>query len=167
MAKNPQRPMRLTFSTGRVIQRTRTAMTKAFRQFASEMEKSLKVAVNKAYPPPSTPGYPPHKRTGFLQANIKVKPNGDKGLALTVPAYGIWLEYGVPKRSVAKTQAILREHGKKPLKFSKTTKVHRLTPGLSKGWKIAPRPFIEPLVQKNRRAWEARLNDLIRRYAKE
>ena len=90
------RPRLIKFSTARVIKRSRTATTKAFNQVRKEMTAELKKKINKPYPPASTPGQPPHKRTGFLQGNTEAGGKGRK-IVIRTPQYGIWLEGGTPK----------------------------------------------------------------------
>lgn len=57
------------------------------------------------YPNPSRPGEPPHKRTGFLQRNVKEEfdaPNLTARVGVTVNArYGLFLELGT-KRMAAR-----------------------------------------------------------------
>lgn len=93
------RPRLIKFSTGRIIRRTRTAQKKAFDQIRVEMTEAIRKTIKTPYPPASTPGTPPHMRTGFLKDNTGA---GGKGRTIVIrtPQYGIYLEGGTPKMAM-------------------------------------------------------------------
>jgi hypothetical protein len=83
----------IKFTTGRVIRRVGKGVTAAFREISQEMTESLRRKIDKPWPPPSTPGTPPHRRTGFLQDSTEAVTRG-RTIVIRTPQYGIWLEGG-------------------------------------------------------------------------
>jgi hypothetical protein len=65
---------------------------------AIRVESAAKTALNNAFPPPSRPGEPPHKRTARLQTSVTWVLGEDSiGLYAAVGTnvdYGYWLEVG-------------------------------------------------------------------------
>lgn len=90
------RPRRIQFKTGRIIQRKRQVMAKAFDAVTKEMTAALRKKIDKPYPPASAPGRPPHKRTGFLQLNTLVSRKG-RSIFVKTPQYGVFLEGGTSR----------------------------------------------------------------------
>jgi len=96
MAGSAKQIRRITFKTGRVLRRTRGAVSKAFDTVTREMTQVVRRKIGKSYPPSSRPGAHPHLRTGFLQRNFEVTRKGFN-LFVRVPQYGIFLEGGTGK----------------------------------------------------------------------
>lgn len=49
------------------------------------------------YPPPSSPGEPPHLRTGGYRNSLKVKKNGDGFTIHSTSMLSVWLEFGTTR----------------------------------------------------------------------
>lgn len=68
---------------------------------AVRVETAAKILLNDSYPPPSTPGSPPHKRTARLQASINWHISADsQGLYAAIGTdldYGGYLERGTDR----------------------------------------------------------------------
>ncbi len=96
MALMARRPRLMKFNTNQIISRTRRAKIEALETVANEMEFALKETIDTPYPPASSPGHPPHKRTGYLQATTEVMRRGN-GVHIRLPQYGTWLEGGTSK----------------------------------------------------------------------
>lgn len=93
---NANRIRRIQFSTGRIIKRSRTATTKAFKQAAKEMTVAITNLIDTPGPPRSKPGSPPHVDTGNLLAATKVVSSGRQVFVRT-PQYGIFLDGGTSR----------------------------------------------------------------------
>lgn len=96
MALSATRMRRIEFKTGRIIRRSRKAMTTAMDRVARRMTNNVRVKISKPYPPASTPGSHPHKRSGDLRRDFEVVRRG-LNMFVRVPQYGIWLEGGTRK----------------------------------------------------------------------
>jgi hypothetical protein len=88
---NPNRIRRLEFKTGKIITRTRSAMSDAFDTVAKEMTMAVRKDLTGLYPPASRPGSPPHIRTGRLLNNFEVTRKGYQ-MFVRMPQYGFYLE---------------------------------------------------------------------------
>ena len=89
---NPKRIRRLEFKTGKIIQRTRTAMSDAFDTVANEMTLAVrKDLTGGPSPPVSSPGSPPNIDSGFLINNFEVTRKGYQ-MFIRMPQYGFYLE---------------------------------------------------------------------------
>jgi len=91
-------PRRISFKTPKVMRKNRRAQKLAFDQVAKEMQVAIRKPISKAYPPASTPGRPPRRRTnpGGLHDNTTV---GRKGRAFFIrtPLYGTYLDGGTSR----------------------------------------------------------------------
>lgn len=96
MAANPRRVRLITFKTDQVFSKVQSSVRKAWDKYALEVQAQIRQKINTAFPPSSTPGTPPHRRSGFLHDNVKVVRKGN-GLVVRVPQYGVWLEGGTGK----------------------------------------------------------------------
>lgn len=90
------KPVRIQFNTGRIIKRERRATAMAMSAAVAKMQKTVRGKIGKPYPPASTPGSHPHKRTGRLQSTFRVLRKGKKIFVRTLQ-YGIYLEGGTSK----------------------------------------------------------------------
>ncbi len=77
-----------------IISRVQHEVDDALRVVGSEMTRDLHKKLSRKHPPVSRPGFPPHRRKGFLRSNTKVTIDRQGVLSLTVPQYGVWLETG-------------------------------------------------------------------------
>ena len=96
MAKSATAPRRIEFKTNKVIRKNRRAQKLAFDQLAKEMQRAIRAPLRKGYPPASSPGQPPRKRTGFLAQNTIVDRKG-RTLLIRTPLYGVFLDGGTSR----------------------------------------------------------------------
>lgn len=89
-------PRRIEFKTRKVIRKNRRAQKLAFDQLAKEMQAAIRKPIRKPFPPASTPGRPPHRRTGFLHDNTTVDRKG-RVLFVRTPQYGVFLDGGTSR----------------------------------------------------------------------
>lgn len=87
---------RISFKLGQLVKREQRAVSRGLNELMVEMTKALQKTIKKPYPPPSRPGRPPHRRTGFLHGNVEAKRKG-KTYWISVPQYGTYLEGGTSK----------------------------------------------------------------------
>ena len=91
--------LQATFHTKEIQGRTKRALYQATREVAAWLENAIKETIGTPYPPASTPGQPPHRRTGNLHDNLRITADTTGAGALnvwTVP-YGPFLEGGTSK----------------------------------------------------------------------
>lgn len=93
MAKGT-RPVRIEFTTGRIITRERKAMTKAFQQAVNEMTRALRKAISRQGPPRSKPGRYLKRDTGRLYDETRVMRKGYSIFIRTL-AYGVFHQEGI------------------------------------------------------------------------
>lgn len=75
------------------LRQTEQAWMRATREVAAEMQLAIKASLAAPYPPASKPGRLPHKRSGLLQAGVRVE--GGKALTIrSLARHGIFLEMG-------------------------------------------------------------------------
>jgi len=98
MAANPNRPRVFKFNVKGAMDRGRRATGKAMDIVAAEMTAEIQRKTNKPYPPASTPGNFPHKRTGNFQSSTQVVRVGKK-LVVRTTNVGRWLELGTSRMS--------------------------------------------------------------------
>lgn len=96
MARAAKAPRRVSFKLGRLVKREQRAVSRGLNELMAEMTKKLQSTINTPYPPPSRPGRPPHRRTGFLHGNVKAQRKG-RTYWISVPQYGTFLEGGTSK----------------------------------------------------------------------
>lgn len=84
---------RVSFKIPRLIKRERRATSRGLDDTLKEMRREIRNKIGDPYPPASAPGTPPHRRTGYLRRNVKVKRKG-RDFWVSVPQYGIWLDGG-------------------------------------------------------------------------
>lgn len=89
-------PRRIRFKLGRLVKREQRAVSRGLNELMAEMTKKLQSKIDTPYPPPSRPGRPPHRRTGFLHGNVKAVRKG-RTYWISVPQYGTFLEGGTSK----------------------------------------------------------------------
>ena len=87
------RMRRIEFKTGRIIRRSRKAMTTGMDRVARRMTNDVRLKISKPHPPASRPGAHPHLRTGELRATFEVVRQGLK-MFVRVQQKGIFLEGG-------------------------------------------------------------------------
>lgn len=91
----------LTDYSGQRIDELEVASWECLQRVVAFYHTQLLHTLNTPYPPASTPGNPPHKRTGWLQKNVLYVLDKAKGLGkvgVTVNAsYGAYLEFGTRK----------------------------------------------------------------------
>ncbi len=68
-------------------------MATGMERVARRMTSNVRLKISKPYPPASTPGSHPHKRSGDLRRDFQVVRRGFK-MFVRVPQYGIYLEGG-------------------------------------------------------------------------
>lgn len=82
------------------------ALTRGLRSVRREVSdtgngvlRKFKEAVSAAYPPASTPGAPPHRRTGEYAQSLSVRSSGDQIVIFTKGSgnKAVWLEFGTRK----------------------------------------------------------------------
>jgi len=81
------------FQTRATINATQKALASGYKKAAKFLQKDLKVSVSTPYPPASSPGKPPHQRTGKLKNSITVTGTKD-GLTIRSVNYGLFLNEG-------------------------------------------------------------------------
>ncbi len=86
----------------RIIQDARSEVAKALNRVGSRSVDRIKSELSGPYPPASSPGQPPHTRTGELQAKMKhkVSISGYYDVYLRVyntAPHADWLEFGTEK----------------------------------------------------------------------
>lgn len=86
------------FDVGKVIERRQKIKGEAFDAAVLKMEADIRAQIDTAHPPASSPGTPPHKRSGHLHDNFVVSRDGYK-IVVQVPQYGIWLDGGTTRMS--------------------------------------------------------------------
>lgn len=89
---------------GRAPWVVRAAVADAMERWADRTVRDIRRSINIPWPPPSSPGEPPHKRTGNLRDNIGYHINR-KTLVVKIgvtdlAVYGIYLEYGAPRSNL-------------------------------------------------------------------
>ena len=74
-------------------------LSKRIDQVGRYIRDKIKQDIDIPYPPPSAPGEPPHKRTGYLQRNIRFRRDAfTKDLQILSQAdYSSYLEHGTKK----------------------------------------------------------------------
>lgn len=82
------------FKTKRALRVTQTALGKAYKAVAREMQTVMRRRVSKAYPPASSPGSFPHTRTGRFKAGINVTGTKNGITVASRERYGLFLETG-------------------------------------------------------------------------
>ena len=87
------RMQRIEFKTGRIIRRSRKAMTTGMDRVARRMTATVRSKISKPYPPASRPGAHPHVRSGELRSTFEVARVGLK-MFIRVKQHGIFLEGG-------------------------------------------------------------------------
>ena len=90
------RMRRIEFKTGRIIRRSRKAMTTGMDRIGRRMTNTVRSKISKPFPPPSRPGAHPHLRSGELRSTFEVVRRGLK-MFVRVQQKGIWLEGGTRK----------------------------------------------------------------------
>lgn len=96
MALKATRPRRVSFKIGRLVKRERKAVSDGLDDVLTLMRREVRNKIGTPYPPASTAGNPPHKRTGYLRKNVKAKRKGHK-FWMSVPQYGTWLDGGTTR----------------------------------------------------------------------
>lgn len=104
-------PRRIEFKTPKVMRKNRRAQKLAFDQVGKEMQRAIRKPIRKGYPPASSPGQPPRKRTGFLATNTTVDRKG-RTIIIRTPLYGIFLDGGT-SRMAARPFIRVRIHDQK------------------------------------------------------
>ena len=95
------RPARITFNTTGIVERGVRAVSRALDQVTQAMTDEISDRISKPFPPPSTPGQYPHRRSGFLHDTVTVDRKGRK-LFVRVPRYGKFLQEGTSKMRARK-----------------------------------------------------------------
>jgi hypothetical protein len=74
-------------------------LSKRIDKVGRHIRDKIKESIDIPYPPPSAPGEPPHKRTGYLQRNVRFKREPfTKDLEIVSEAeYSSYLEHGTKK----------------------------------------------------------------------
>lgn len=89
-----------TYEIAKALRRARNEVQRITPELGQKILGEFKLVVSDPYPPPSSPGEPPHLRTGAYRNGIKVKAKGGKitvyttGFANNV---GTWTEFGTRK----------------------------------------------------------------------
>jgi len=82
----------------------RSAIADGIERAAIYVRRAMKRLISTPYPPASSPGEPPHRRTGNLYRNIDVFINRQTLVAYVGPTedaeYGLYLEYGAPRANL-------------------------------------------------------------------
>jgi HK97 gp10 family phage protein len=81
-----------------VVNRIRSVLMQTMHQQGQESVDRIKKSIGTQYPPASSPGEPPHKRTGGLQNSVGYNvtvagPSANLEVTATAP-YAAYLEYG-------------------------------------------------------------------------
>lgn len=100
-----------------IEERLRERTIDALRELGLEMEDDLKGMLDTAYPPASTPGNPPHRRTGNLQNSIystveefvDAEPQCYVGFNQGQAPYGRYLEKGTSRMAARPFIARLKQ----------------------------------------------------------
>lgn len=94
MASKGDKPRRVEFKVNRVISKNNRVVSKVLDRLQTEMTADLKKSLSrKQYPPPSSPGQIPARRTGKLTDNTTVERKGRR-LYVRTTQIGIWLDGG-------------------------------------------------------------------------
>jgi len=104
----PKIKLRKRMAYGKTTRAVETALDPGMKRAASHMVGVAQALVSTPFPPASSPGDPPHRRTGKLRSSINYKKKR-KGL-YEITAGGpdvrqaVWMEYGTtkPKGSIAR-----------------------------------------------------------------
>jgi len=84
--------------------KVRAAVADGLERSGKHVVQDIRRAINVPFPPASSPGEPPHKRTGNLRANIAYKVNRKTLEVYIAPTedayYGFYLEYGAPRANL-------------------------------------------------------------------
>lgn len=81
------------FDVGKVIERRQKIKGEAFDAAVLKMEADIRAQIDTQHPPASSPGDPPHRRSGHLHDNFFVGRDGYE-VVVKVPQYGIYLDGG-------------------------------------------------------------------------
>ena len=95
------RPARISFNTTGIVERGVRSVSRALDQTTQAMTQEIVDRISKQYPPPSSPGQYPRRRTGFLADTVTVDRKGRK-LFVRVPTYGRYLQEGTSKMRARK-----------------------------------------------------------------
>lgn len=82
---------------GRALGKVRRMQIAALRELAAEMTTTIAEKLDVQGPPRSSPGEPPHRDTGNLQATTEVVFDGANRLYVRTPQYGIYLDGGTSR----------------------------------------------------------------------
>jgi hypothetical protein len=77
--------------------RLKSELTKRIYTSCIVLSNAAKQSLGQPFPPSSSPGQPPHRRTGRLRASVAYEVDGMTGRVGTNVQYGRWLELGTSR----------------------------------------------------------------------